>query len=140
MAGAVVAALVALTVVLTVQAIHENAKLDRLHRDGIAVAATVSGCVAIASGTGITESGYRCRATFTLNGRSYTEVLGGTDALFSTGETVPAVVARNDPGNLSTTSAATRHATWTAFIGAGVALLVTGLFAGFLARRRRTRR
>ena len=136
MAAAVIVALVALTLVLAFQAGRENSRLNRLHDDGIPVTATVSSCVAIASGTGITESGYRCRATYVMNGRTYSAVLGGTDALYSVGETVPAVVARTDPGNLSTADAVTRtHASWTAFIPAAIALLASVVLAALLAWR-----
>ena len=143
MAAVVIVALVALTLVLAFQAARENAQLNRLHADGIPVTATVASCVAVASGTGITESGYRCRATYAMNGQSYSAVLGGTNALYSVGETVPAVAARTEPDNLSTADAVTRrHASWTAFIPAAIALLasvgVAALFAWRIRRSRRT--
>jgi hypothetical protein len=138
MAGVGLAALIALTVVLTVQALDENGRLNRLHRNGVAVTATVTGCVAIASGTGITESGYRCKASFTLNGRPYVAVLAGTDALYPIGATVPAVADRNEPDNLSTSDALnTDHASWTAFIPPAIALLASLGSAAWLGRRLR---
>jgi hypothetical protein len=136
MAGAVVVALVTLTAVLAVQAERENSRLDRLRHDGIPITATVSGCVAIASGTGITESGYRCRATYVVSGRSYSAVLGGTNTLYSVGETVPAVVARTEPDNLSTAAAVMRtQSSWTAFIPAAIALLTSIVVTALLAWR-----
>jgi hypothetical protein len=140
MAGAVVVALVTLTLVLAFQADRENSRLNRLHHDGIPVNATVSGCVAIASGTGITESGYRCRASYVLTGRSYSAVLGGTDTLYAVGETVPAVVARTEPDNLSTADAVMHtQASWTAFIPAAIAMLTSIALTAVLAWRiRRT--
>lgn len=138
MASVGITALIALTVVLTIQAVHENGRLSRLHRNGVAVTATVTGCVALASGTGITESGYRCTASFTLDGHPYVAVLAGTDTLYSTGETVAAVVARNEPDNLSTAEAVNRdHASWTAFIPPTITLLIGVLFALFIVGRRR---
>ena len=142
MTAAVGLALATLTIVLAVQAGRENSRLNRLHRDGIPVTATVSSCVAIASGTGITESGYRCQATYVVNGRSYSAVLGGTDALYSVGDTVPALADRTEPNNLATSDSVARtHASWTAFIPAAIALLAGALFAALVAwRMRRPRR
>lgn len=145
MAAAVIVALVALTLVLALQAGRENSRLNRLHDTGIPVTATVSSCLAIASGTGITESGFRCRATYMLNGRTYSAVLGGTDALYSVGEAVPAVVVPTELNNLSTADAVeSMHASWTAFIPAAIALLAsvvtTALLAWRIRRPRRSRR
>jgi len=63
--------LATLTIVLTREAINANARISRLRQHGVPVDVTVTSCLGLASGSGITEAGYRCRGTFTLKGHHY---------------------------------------------------------------------
>lgn len=136
--------LVVLTVVLTVEAADENAAQRQLHDNGTPVEVTVTSCEALASGTGITEAGYRCQGTFSLDGHPHAAVIGGTDLLYRDGQTLAGVVDPNDPGRLTTQSAAARtHRQWTAFVPAAITFVVLVLFtiaigsSRALAHRRR---
>jgi hypothetical protein len=136
-AGFAIIGLAVLVTVLSVGAVRENSRAHRLQR-GAAVEATVTGCLGNASGTGITASGYTCRAAFTLDGRQYDDVLGGTTVLFPTGQTVRAVTVAGDPAILSTADAvAAGHSSWRPFVTPGVLLLVlvaTIALTGWLTR------
>jgi hypothetical protein len=117
--------LATLTIVLTLEAINANARISRLRQHGVPVDVTVTSCLGLASGTGITEAGYRCRGTFTLDGPRHNELITGTSALRSTGETLHAVTDPSDPTILSTADAlATTHPIWTAFIGPAIPMLL----------------
>jgi hypothetical protein len=131
--------LATLTTVLTVQAIHANTRISRLRQHGLPVNVTVTSCLGLASGTGITETGYRCRGTFTLDGHHYNELIAGTNNLHPAGETIRAVTDPNDPAILSTADAlATTHPSWTAFITPAIPiLLIVSLLALVGCRRLR---
>jgi hypothetical protein len=133
-------ALAALTIVLAVQGFNENSRLARLQHHGVTVQVTVTSCLGLASGTGITESGYRRRGTFTVGGHSYNEVIGGTSNLYAIGQPVLGVTDPRAPANLSTVQAvSTKHPTWTSYIGAVVALLVLISLLALLAYLSRKR-
>jgi hypothetical protein len=138
--GAMALALLVVAGVLGADAAGQNSRADRLHASGVAVDATVSGCVALASGTGITAYGYRCRATFSLDGRQHEEMLGGTNDLLPTGQTLAALTLRDDPGVLYTASSVdAMRSTWTVYVTpALLALLavVLAVLAGYGWRRR----
>jgi hypothetical protein len=141
-----------LVIVLTVSAIDQQSRTSRLHRIGVPVEATVTSCVGRASGTGITTTGYTCRATFTLAGHHHAAVLGGSSALHAPGDIVRAVADPRDPSVLvSTRSVARSTSSWTAFVApaalfavlvAAVAIAVwrlrsTTTFAAVLTHRKR---
>jgi hypothetical protein len=136
--------LAALVIVLTLAAVGENSRSSSLRRHGVPVDVTVTGCLGLASGTGITASGYTCKGTFTLDGRSYTEVIGGITDPRPVGETLRAVADSNDPARLSLASAvAAARSPWKAFtVPAIPLLLLVGAAAviGWRARRPRRRR
>jgi hypothetical protein len=140
-AGGVVV-LVILVAVLGVEAVRQNSRAERLHRDGVAVQVTVTSCLGVASGTGTTESGYSCRGTFTLDGRSYNEVIGGSVALHHAGDTIRAVTVSGDPKLLTVArSAMVEPSKWHAFIPPAIPLiLLIGLSAvPLIARRNRAK-
>jgi hypothetical protein len=125
--GACFLTLAALVITLVVQAAGENARADGLHRHGVPVTATVTGCLGVASGTGITVAAFDCKATFVQAGRTHTEVLRGSTALLQTGATISAVVAPGDPGSLSTVAAAAQagdRSPWARYTAAGITLVV----------------
>ena len=108
--------LAVLVVILGVVGYQQNSRSDRLRQHGVPVAVTVTGCLGIASGTGITESAYRCRGSFMLDGRSYNEVIGGSSTLLSIGQRVQAKAVRDDPSIMATTESVMRSgSSWTAY-------------------------
>jgi hypothetical protein len=123
--GGCLVALAALVVVLFVQAAAEGSRADRLHRHGVTVVATVTGCLGIASGTGITEASFQCKASFVDGGRRYTEVIRGSSALLQTGSAVTAVVVPGDPRSLSGVGAAAgghSQSAWSRYLPAAISL------------------
>lgn len=121
------AALAALTLVLLLEARSENRRADLLGRDGVQVSATVTGCLGVASGTGITEASFQCRASFVEGGRRYTELVRGSSTLLATGSTVAAVVIPGQPDSLSTVAAAgsrEHRSDWSRYTAGVVSLAV----------------
>ncbi len=128
-----------LTAVFTGIAIHHNSRATSLKQRGVPVQVTVTGCVGLASGTGITGTGFTCRGSYSLSGHQYNEQIGGTASLFSVGQKIAGVAVRDEPAVLYTaTSARTMHSTWTVYVTPAVLLVV--LLATELFRRRVTRR
>jgi len=121
--GFCILVLVALVGVLVLGAVQENSRLVRLRRNGVPVSATVTGCLALASGTGITASGFRCNGMFTLNGRRYNDVIGGDADFHPVGEMVQAVTDPRDPGVLFAAPAVvTPQPSWMAFVAPAIPL------------------
>ena len=129
------AAVAALTVVFAVEAFQRNARVDALRDRGVAIEASVSGCVGLASGTGITEVGYQCRANFTYGGRAFNEPIHGTAQLFPVGQKVAAIAERGNPAIAYTAaSVGMMRSTWTVWITPLALLLL--LVMTVLFRRR----
>jgi hypothetical protein len=134
-------ALAVLVILLTVSAFHQNSRLSRLAHHGVPVDVTVTTCLGISSGTGVTEYQFTCRGSFTLDGRTYNEVIGGTSALHQPGAVLQALTIPGDPALLSVTSAVVhRHNSKIVFITPVILLVV--LVAGvvvfvWLLRRNR---
>lgn len=134
--GFAMVVLAVLVIVLGISAFDENARIGHLRHRGVPVQVTVTGCVALASGTGATESGFTCTGTFTLAGHRYRDVIGGSAALRSPGDTLQAVADPKDPAVLSTVGAVkTPHSWWTAFIAPAVALLLLVTLVAVVALR-----
>lgn len=131
-----------LLVVLSVAALGDTSRTSRLQRRGVPVTVTVTGCLAVASGTGETVSGSMCRGTYTLDGRAYRGLVHGMPGTVAAGRSVAAVVDPAHPSTLSTsTSVARGRASWEAFIPAGVTALILSLsLAAIFGRRRRNAR
>jgi len=138
--GAAVVVLVALAVVLAVEAIAQNSRIDRLRSSGVAVDVTVSSCLGMASGTGITESAYQCRGTFTIGGHSYNEVIDGSTDLHPVGATLRAVTVPGDPATLSTAAAvAAMRSSWTVFAAPAGLVVLALVILGLVLWRARSR-
>jgi hypothetical protein len=112
---------------------------DRLTHHGVPVTVTVTDCLAIASGTGATNTGYQCRGRFTVGGRSHVGIIGGTTIKHAIGSEVAAVTDPSDPSVMATaTSVAATPPAWHRFVAAAIcALLLVALVAYLLVRRRR---
>jgi hypothetical protein len=133
------AVLAVLAVVTTVEGVRQVQRTDRLRTAGVPVRAVVTGCVGLASGTGITVVSYSCRASFDLDGRTHNAVLGGSTALHRPGDAVAAVVLPADEDVLSIRAAVARpEPRWHPFVAPAVLTVLTAglLIAGTVRRRR----
>ncbi len=136
-----IAGLLAAAVVTTVSASSQNSRNDQLRHHGVPVTVTVTGCTGYGSGIAQAVNYYQCTGTYALDGRSYTEVIGGLRAQVPAGERLAAVVVRGDPASITTASSVAKPGSRFApyitpiALGAVVVLLVVGLVSSF---RRRT--
>ena len=94
------ATLLILAVVFFVVGIHKNDQITGLEQHGVAVQATVTGCVGLLGGSGSNVAGYRCWGTFTVDGHRYTKDIPGT-VLRPIGSRVPVIADSADPGLIS---------------------------------------
>jgi hypothetical protein len=123
-------ALAALTLALTVRAVHQDSRSHRLEHRGVAVAVTVTRCLGIASGTGITVTSFVCHGSFVLNGKRYDDVIGGTTTLHSPGDRLQGVVDPKSPSVLSTAHAVeSPQSTVRPFVIAAIPAVALVLFA-----------
>lgn len=114
--GILLATLATLAIVFTVVAAHTNQQDDRLHKDGVPVTFTVSGCMGLLGGSGSNAAGYACRGTYTLEGHRYNEPLPGV-AFHRPGSTVAAVAVPGDAALVSPASiVATEHSSAGAYV------------------------
>jgi len=137
--GIVLATLAILAIVFTVVGVHTNQQDDRLHRDGVPVTFTVTGCLGLLGGSGSNAAGYSCRGVYTLDGRRYSEQLPG-DSFHRPGSTVAAIAVPGDPALVSPASiVATEHSSASAFVLPAVlaAILLLLVAVLLLLRRRR---
>jgi len=127
---AVLLALVAITIALTISAARENARVDTVRHRGVPVQVAVTGCQGISSGVGMGIEYWECRGTYRLAGNSYNEVIGGSRAHLATGQVVPAVAVPGQPHLLSV-PAAGPHSDWKPYLAPIVlgALVVSSLVA-----------
>jgi hypothetical protein len=133
--GLVVAGLAALLCVVTAATVGEAARLDRVHRQGISVPVTVTGCVGLGSGTGITTAGYTCRGAFPLDGQRHDGVIQGSAGLLAPGTTLQGVTLRDDPAVLyAPPPAAAGPSPWPPVAFSSLLLLTTALLVVLLLR------
>ena len=141
-AAAILLGLVASTVALTISAAHQNARLYRLHHDGVPVEATATGCVGISSGVGMGIEYWECRGTYTLAGHSYNQMIRGSRGHLENGQKVQAIAVPGEPDLLSTVDAAAKdYSPWSAYVtpiilGAVTVALILGLIVWSRLRRR----
>jgi hypothetical protein len=133
--------LAVLVVILFLAGAHKNSQIAELRQHGVPVEVRVSGCLGLLGGSGSNQAGYSCRGTFTLDGRSYNEVVPG-NILHPPGTMLRAVTVRSDPHLLDTARAlANEHSSPKVFILPAVLLAVFILLAValVLVHRRRQR-
>jgi predicted small integral membrane protein len=137
--GSAIVALAALVVVLTIAAAHHNSRIRSLQHRGVPVDVTVTSCLGILSGTGITVTSFQCSGSYVLAGRSYNAVIDGSSTSHAAGDVVKAIADPKHPTSLSTPgSLLNEHSSWRAFIGPAVLFLILVLLiAGALWRSRR---
>lgn len=140
-----VAVLAALAVYFAVAGSTESSRLNALRHRGVPVTATVTGCVGISSGVGMGIEYWQCRATYTLAGHTFNEVINGNRVLLETGQGVGAIAVPGDPSLLSTVSSVHRSGSSETdnVIAAVLGAVAVALGAGWLqlerVRRRRQR-
>lgn len=141
-AGCVIAVLAVLVIALALQAISEHSRAEGLRRHGIAVTVTVTSCLGLASGTGITVNGYDCRGAFTVSGRRYESAISGNSLLLTPGQQLPAVADPRHPDTLSTVAAArSERSLWQGLLPAAITFLCLVIVAlgAFTMQRKRPR-
>jgi hypothetical protein len=113
-----------------VERARDDARITKLKHHGVAVEATVTRCLGILSGTGVTEVGFTCHVRYVVAGQVHTATLHGTTALYRDGATVPAVTLRQQPSPVYT-AAYVRSAdtSWRRY-GAAAALMLSALLGG----------
>jgi hypothetical protein len=122
-------ALAAVALILTVDAARHGFLIRRLETRGQPVQVTVTRCLGLASGTGITPVGYTCRGTFTLQGHRYDDVIRGSTGIHPVGQTLPGITDPRSPRTLFTARAvATAPPIWHYFLLPAIlfALLLVG--------------
>lgn len=132
------AGLAALSAILFVAGAHKNAEITALRHHGVPVEVTVTGCLAMLSGSGSNAAGDTCHGTFELDGQRYSATIPG-DALLPPGSTLRLFTAKSDPGILATAhQVRSEQASWRVFI-LPVALLMVllALVTAVTIRRRR---
>jgi hypothetical protein len=118
-------ALAAVVVVLTVKAVHDNSRIDSLKHHGVPVDVTVTDCLGILSGTGVTVTSFQCNGSFNLDGRSYKAVIAGSNINHAPGDVVKAVADPGHPTSIATVaSLENAHSSWRGFIAPALTLVV----------------
>jgi hypothetical protein len=137
-AGVCGSCLLVLAVALGWQTAHTASQIRALRDHGVPVKATVTSCFGIASGTGITATGYLCTARFTLDGAQHSDTLTGTQLLYQPGTTVDALTDPNDLGVLRMAANVNKsHPALPQFVTPALILLAAvGLLALAVPRRR----
>jgi hypothetical protein len=131
-------AVAAIGIALAVEAARYNTDIGQLKRHGVAVEVTVTGCVGVLSGTGITASGYTCRGRYLLGGESHDAVIRGTSRRYPDGTAVRAVALAHRPTILYTAAAvAGANTSWRRFdvatgllLGAAAGAVASVIFLG----------
>lgn len=127
--------------ILFVAGLQKNAQITRLRQQGVPVEVTMTGCIGLAGGSGSNLAGYECRGSFSLDGRSYNEVIPG-NMFRRPGTTVAAVTVTGDAALVTTAATLeAEHASAGVFLLPTMLLVVllAGLAAAVLRRRRPTR-
>lgn len=93
-------ALIVITLVVASVDLHHLGDRRALARNGFSVDVTITGCLANASGTGITEAGFVCHGRYQVGGQVYDQAITGSSRQFPTGATIRAVTSVARPTEL----------------------------------------
>ena len=109
--------LIVLAGVLTVSATSQSSRLSKLRDHGVPVALTVTGCLAISSGIGMSVEYWDCRGSYTLGGHRYNELIGGSRAHLDDGQVVEAIAVPGEPALVSlSTSVSQPRSSFTPYV------------------------
>jgi hypothetical protein len=140
-AGLCGSCLLILAIALGWQTTHNMSQIRALRDHGIAVKATVTHCLGIASGTGITATGYLCTAAFTVDGTRHADTLTGTALQYPPGSTLDAFTDPNDLGVLRMAADVNAsHPVLPQFVAPALMLLGAVALLVLALPRRRTKR
>jgi hypothetical protein len=123
----VVAVLFGVAAYMALLAAGRDSRMALLRHHGVPVDVVVSGCRGISSGVGMGIEYWQCSGSFTLAGRGYEEVIGGSRALLERGQHVGGVVVPGRPGSLATAASVRRAGGSGAEYAAAAGLAVAGL-------------
>jgi hypothetical protein len=130
MLGVILVVLAVLAVVLLTGVIQKHSRDSRLKAHGVNVDVTVTSCLGMASGTGITDVGFRCSGTFTLDGFRHTDVIMGSRANHQIGERIIGIADPRSPADLSTQAAVlATHVSWSGLLVPAIPALLFVIIA-----------
>jgi hypothetical protein len=137
-------ALVVFAVALAVSFIsasHDNARIDRLKTQGIALSATVGNCVGNLGGSGSNASSYTCSASYTVGATKFREVVGLMNSFAAPGTRVAVIADPSRPSTIELASAVTSSSPSNrAYLAPGLlSVLLVALVLGYLRLIRRSR-
>lgn len=142
--GLAVVVLAAVVAVVTIQAADKNSRTDNLRHRGVPVDVTVTDCLGILSGTGVTVAYFQCSGSFELGGHSYHAIIGGSNINHQPGDVVKAIADPKHPTSVELASSLVNaRSSWRPFIVPAVLfVLLVLLIAGALwwSRRKSARR
>ena len=96
----IAAALTVITLVVTSVDLQHLGHRRALARNGLSVGVTITGCLANASGTGITEAGFVCHGRYQVDGKVYDQAIQDSSRQLPTGATIRAVTSIARPTEL----------------------------------------
>lgn len=138
--GLFLVCLAALVVVLYAGGLNKNAQIARLHREGVPVLVTSTGCTGLLGGSGSNPVGYACRGAFTVAGHRYNESIPG-NTLYPPGSTLRALTVPADPALVTPVRlAAAEHTSATVFVVPAVLLVLLIALSGLVLGSRRHHR
>jgi hypothetical protein len=116
---------------------HDN-QVQGLHDHGVGVSATASSCLALASGTGATQAGFTCKASYDFRGKHYTEVIHNTYLQFQPGQQIATVVDPAHPSILSYAAGVKNTSNlWKQYVLPAVLLIAFVVGTAWMITRRR---
>lgn len=107
--------------------VSDHSQAARLHRSGVMVQITVTGCSAVSSGIGMGIEYYRCEGTYTLNGQRLAGLIHGSQGLLPTGSVVTGRVVPSDPTTLTRTGPGSSSAPGTSVGSYSVSIILGAL-------------
>ncbi|HET9076435.1 MAG TPA: hypothetical protein VFN68_05845 [Acidimicrobiales bacterium] len=136
-----VCGMAALSIGLAVGAARDNSRRALQAHRGVPVPVTVTRCLGIGSGVGMSIEYWQCHGSYSLAGRSYEAVIGGNRSLLEHGQVVQAVAVPGRPDLLSVRRPPGPQG-WTAYlaaiaVGAAAVLGAVALVWAWSSRRRR---
>lgn len=135
--GLLLVALVAVGALLLVAGYRKNMQIDALRSQGVPVQVTVHHCLGLMGGTGSSPAGYECTGTYTYRGTRYLRGVPGS-TFHPDGTVIAGIVARGDPGLLSTpTAVASSHTSTTLYLVSAALLGSAAAIGAWLVMRRR---
>lgn len=124
------------TVVLAVATASDRTNAERLHKEGVAVQVTVTGCEGISSGVGMGIEYYDCRGSYVLDGVPVEGALiHGSRSDRPPGQVVQARAVPGDPGSLALDGTGGQSTSWVAPIVLGAVAVAGAMALGVVAKR-----